>query len=216
MNRIRTQGIYNADGWSATVIGVGGIGAVLAINLAKMGLNPLTIIDGDEVSEENTGTQLYGAADIAARKVTATKDTIRYFSEDTQVAPLGGFVTPGVDWKLMQSPLVISAVDSIESRKDIWEVIKNERWMYYIDARMGAENLLIYTVAHRDKEWYDAMIAGQNDEDIPDLPCTAKATFYNGSIAAGFIAANVRKIITSVHVPKVLSLDVLNSQLVTI
>lgn len=216
MNRIRTEGIYNAEGWSATVIGVGGIGAILAINLAKMGLNPLTLVDGDHVSEENTGTQLYGTEDIDLSKVSATKESIAYYSNDTVVMPYKAIVTYKSNYASIGSPIMISAVDSIKSRQGIWEAMQDEHWMYYIDARMGAENLLIYTVAGENRQWYGEMISDQSDDDIPDLPCTAKATFYNGSIAAGFVAANVRKIITGVKVPKVLSLDVLNSQLVTI
>jgi hypothetical protein len=44
--------------------------------------------------------------------------------------------------------------------------------------------------------WYQEALTRQNDSDIPDDPCTSKATIYTGCIAAGCIGAVVRKIIT--------------------
>jgi hypothetical protein len=114
--------------------------------------------------------------------------------------------------------IVISAVDSITARKQIWEALishsQHPRW--YLDARMALETFVLYTVDMHEPQWYHKLISNENEADIPDLPCTSKATIYTASVAAGMIGSTVRKIITMDTNPHILSLDMFNNTLVVV
>ena len=105
----------------------------------------------------------------------------------------------------MYSPIVISAVDSINARKAIWEAVLNSDNRWYLEMRMGAEEFQIHAVDCQDQDsfdWYNNYINGQTEEGIADLPCTAKATFFTAMVAAGLTGSIVRKIHSGIKVPK--------------
>jgi hypothetical protein len=218
MNHIRHSGIFDARNLSVALIGLGGIGAITALTLAKMGVGYLTLIDDDSVSEENLATQLYKVRDLGAKKTIAAQQIVEDFTDDVSVDRFTGRVVNNrtIEWSDIASEIVVSGVDSITSRQEIWEKIASEPWQWYVETRMGAENLLIYTVNGENREWYGRMLAKQNDCDIPDDPCTSKATFFCGAAAAAFIGSTVRKIITGITPPMVFSLNLVENILTTV
>jgi molybdopterin/thiamine biosynthesis adenylyltransferase len=217
VDRTRHAAIFDASRTGITLIGLGGIGAITAVTLAKMGVLHLTGIDDDEVSEENVATQLYQSSDIGISKTASIYDAIGFYAPDVDF--VGRYARVGWDaagkWADIANEIIISGVDSIESRQDIWAAIWDEPWLWYIDARMGAESLLIYTVNGKDRQWYNDMIGSQDDSQVPNDPCTSKATFYCGAAAAAFIGSTVRKIITGRTPPTVLSLNLVENVLIT-
>jgi hypothetical protein len=44
-----------------------------------------------------------------------------------------------------------------------------------------------------------------NEDDVPELPCTEKATIYTAAVAAGHIAATVKNIITGGPTPHLIT-----------
>jgi hypothetical protein len=221
MNRIRHSGIFNCSNTGVTIIGLGGIGAITAITLAKMGVGYLTLADGDTVGEENLATQLYPLARLAWPKATATREAIKEYSDDVAVSYFIGQVVNdrNVDWEDIANEIIVSAVDSIASRKEIWAKIAIEPWQWYLDARMGAENLLIYIVDGRElrnRVWYGALLDEQSDEQALEEPCTSKATFFCAAGAACLLGKTVRQIVTLQKPPRVISWDILSDRMVTI
>jgi molybdopterin/thiamine biosynthesis adenylyltransferase len=201
MDRTRHMALFDASQTSVTLIGAGGIGAMVALNLAKMGVGFLTVYDDDEVNQTNCATQLYGWTDIGQMKVHALHNILAEFVDDLEMIAIPSRVkatTPLRDF------IVTSAVDSINARKDIWKAVmaSNPRW--YLDARMSAEEFHLYTVDMKDAaavQKYLDMISSEHEEDIPEIPCTMKATFYTGSIAGGIVASTVRKIASNIKPP---------------
>jgi len=208
MDRTRFSGIFNASELDVSLIGCGGIGGFVALNLAKMGVDPLILVDGDKVAEENTGSQIYGDKHIGSAKAYALRNIIYLLSPDTAVASYQGVVPLDIPWRMIAAQLVISAVDSIESRQAIWDEIRTKNWVHYIDARMGPEFFMAYIVKEDNRDWYDNMLSGERDDLYPDEPCTAKATFYTGSIAGGIISSFVRDIVTRRPLEKILTFDI--------
>jgi hypothetical protein len=135
-------------------------------------------------------------------KVIAIENSIRVYADDITI---DGYEMR-VDHEAVLSPthIMISSVDSIQARKDIWECIKKAKPLWYIDARMSAEIFQMYLVQMDNPWWYQDTIAGQDDQDIPNDPCTSKATIYTGAMAAGHIGAAVRRIITTKQKPGVM------------
>jgi len=192
MNHKRHLGIYDASNLDVTLIGVGGIGSMAALVLSKMGVRSLTLIDFDDVSDENISTQFYRLRDVGIPKVYALGDILGGFS-DALTFSLHSDV--GCVWEeYLSAKIVISAVDSIEIRKEIWKILQNVNWKWYIDARMGAEYFMMYTTYKGREDDYARSLSEQEDGQIPDDPCTSKATFYTAAMAAGHIGSAVRDI----------------------
>lgn len=204
MDHTRHIGIFNAGGWQVAIIGAGGIGAITALVLAKMGLD-LTIIDDDTVDEVNLATQFHYMNSVGRPKIHALTDLL-YEMTDVSCTSFVDRVTEE-NAALYRAPIIISAVDSINARKAIWAGLKDQRWLWYIDARMGAEAFSRYVVDGTDRQWYDNVLASHDEDAVPDLPCTSKATIYCGAVAAGLLGSDVRKIITGEVPPKMLAFD---------
>jgi len=200
MNHTRHSAIFDVSNMSVTLVGAGGIGAITALGLAKMGGHDLVIYDDDVVSEENLPTQLHQLRDLGRSKVYGLEETLQAFSDDTILYPEDQRVTAGMS---LYGQVVISAVDSIQARKDIWQAVVNGHCGWYIDARMSAEEYHQYAVKMSDPvsaARYGRMIDAEDDSRIPTLPCTSKATFHTALIAAGHIGAALRLIATG-HKP---------------
>jgi molybdopterin/thiamine biosynthesis adenylyltransferase len=209
MNNIRHSGIFTVPPTaSVTIIGCGGLGATTALTLAKMGFKFICLFDGDVVAEENTGTQLHKPSDIGRPKAEALYDTLLDFADDAYVTPVIERVYGGTG---LSGQIIISCVDSIQARKDIWEAVLASDCDWYIEMRMAAEELQIHTVKMSEIEWYDEYISKQNDKDIADVPCTMKSTFYTAMVAGGLAGSIVRKILTDVKVCHKLTFNMLAS-----
>lgn len=51
------------------ICGAGALGSHLADNLLRQGVRKMIVVDDDRIEEHNVGTQIYGVADVGARKV---------------------------------------------------------------------------------------------------------------------------------------------------
>ena len=91
--------------------------------------------------------------------------------------------------------IMICAVDSMDTRIAIWEKIKNNRnCKLYVDGRMGAELMKIYAInpnSDEDVKFYERTLYPSSE--AVELPCNARATFYNAFIIAGLIGSQVKK-----------------------
>lgn len=211
MDHTRHIGIFNASRYSAVLIGAGGIGAMTGITLAKMGIGKLSIYDFDQVDEINLATQFHRLSDIGKEKSAALSDAILDYS-----GLMSSAKNCRVDQKSEIEPchLIISAVDNITARKEIWTAVKEAAPLWYLDTRMSAEYFQIFIVDMSKKEWYADALAHQDEHQIPDEPCTSKATIYTACIAAGHIGAATRRIITGTQLPGVISQDIFKNILI--
>jgi hypothetical protein len=146
--------------------------------------------------------QLYRVADIGNYKSLALGYLIREIS-DTGVIE---YINPYTNQSL--EDMVIVATDSMTSRRIVWDQFKKqEHCRYYIEARMGAELGLIYTIRKHhnevgqvDIEFYEKTL--YSDKDAQQLPCTAKAILYNVFMIASLIGRSVKAIINSEPLPR--------------
>ena len=64
----------------------------------------------------------------------------------------------------------------------------NYRARFYLDMRMSALEYQHFLVDMNDPgavERYQAMLMSLNEDDVPDVVCTEKATFFTASAASG-------------------------------
>ncbi len=204
MDHTRHADLFRAEDLSLTLIGAGGIGAAAALALAKMGVGHLTVWDDDTVSEFNLATQLHRISDLGRQKVQALCQLVFEFSDDTDFVAIPDRLVPEDHWGL-EDYIVISAVDSIAARKGIWQAVRQGRVRWYLDSRMAAEEFHLFTVDMKsDTGWYEQMLAGEDDTNVVELPCTSKATIFTALVAAGQIGSAVKKIAVGQRNPRVL------------
>ena len=217
MNHVRHMNIYTVPaGFSVTLIGAGGIGAAVALALAKIGVRTLQVFDDDTVSDENLATQLHEVSENGNFKVDALQRMLEKFSDDIYVMPRPFRVDALSE---LRSSLVISAVDNITARHAIWDALNNtgSSWDWYLDCRMGAENFDAFLVPREPLQMtrYWNLLSKLTDDNVADLPCTAKSTFYCALMSAGHVGSIVRDIVRAEAHPMRLVHDIPNHFLQT-
>lgn len=173
---------------SITLIGAGGVGSPTALALIKMGVPDLTIYDPDIIEKHNIPNQLYSIESIGKYKVEALYEELkRHMTESQKI------IMKKRKWSPMEDMgIIISAVDSMDSRIEIWEEVKKSTSPLYIDSRMGGELMRLYTVdLMGDMSFYEKTLYSSKEAD--DIPCTARSIIYNVFILAGLIASQVKK-----------------------
>lgn len=182
------------------VIGCGAIGSFVAMQLAKMGVNDITVYDMDTVSIENMSNQNFRFSDIGKNKAEALAEIVRDFTGVRLT------VVPRPWSPLDQlSGIVVSAVDSMDVRKEIWNKCKMSfNVTHVIDPRMGAEVALLYTMSphnDRDREAYETTM--YSDKDSVQEKCTAKSTIYTANLLSGLCSKTIKNLICKQDYPRV-------------
>lgn len=187
----RHTGIYdpaNHKDAHVIIVGCGNIGSHVAMAVARMGVPRITLIDADEVEEHNLASQAYTLADIGAKKVTALAAHIATVSH-AQVTALDAWYSADVIRSVKYSrAIVISAVDSIDVRKDIANTLP-EDITGIIDGRMGGAQMEVYAFK-TGAEWTRTL------DVVADADaCSARYISYTACIIAGLITNNVKRML---------------------
>lgn len=173
-----------------TVIGAGGIGSPAVLALAKMGASDLKVFDGDLVETHNIPNQFYRLEDVGSSKVKALQEIVDDFT-GAQI----GVREERFEGNQALRGIVIGAVDSMVSRSAVWKGVRhNPNSLLLIDARMGAEVCLIYTIRPNrpaDITFYESTL--YTDEEAVSAPCTERAIIYNTLMIASLVLNQVKK-----------------------
>lgn len=183
-----------------TIVGCGGIGSFTGVALAKLGVREFKLVDFDHVEAHNVPNQFFYPAQVGMSKVDALAETI----SDTAGAIITGRGSPGpcvmpyeqsLQAGLPLSPIVISALDSMSARADLWNLVKNKLdCKLFLDGRLGAENVLLYAAnptLPSDQRGYEATL--HTDAEGVDLPCTGRAIIDVGFAIGSLMTRAVRR-----------------------
>lgn len=191
-NYSRQLDILNPDMivFPVTIIGLGHIGSNVAHELAALGFEQITLYDDDKIEDVNFPGQLYrDPLDFGKFKVEAAKEILRLFHQQRQVKI---FKEKFLGQRQLEG-IVVSGVDSMESRKAIWEAVRSNIGVpLYIDGRTGGEIIECHTLRPcqiEDVEDYEKTLQHQG---VP-LPCGGQSIGYAGRIIAGLIASQLKK-----------------------
>jgi len=191
---------------SVTLIGVGAIGSLVAKQLAHIGVENIRIVDFDTVDVENLAVQGFIESDLGKLKVEAVAEAcLQINSAVTLKTSKNKFrpemisnikieepepVEDGEDPPEPQRFVVISAVDKMEVRKEIWEAyaekFKGNSNALFIDSRMASEIARVLAVSATDERDYYERTLFSEGEGLQQS-CTAKSTIYCANIAAGLV-----------------------------
>ena len=174
--------------FAITVIGAGAIGSAAVVTLAKMGCSSITVYDGDDLADHNVPNQMALPEYVGSPKVDALAHLVEMLT-GTEIKPVSaeyrGHRVEGV---------VISAVDSMTARGMIWRSCKLKKNVtLFIDARMGAEILRLYTLRPVDLDACEFFEANLYDAgEAEQLPCSARSIIYCPAVAGALITAQVK------------------------
>ena len=85
-------------GARALVLGLGGWGTWCCLNLARLGVGVLRVVDGDDVEISNLNRQiLYESSDVGRKKVAAAVDSLARHNPNVCVEPVAEFATEQTD-----------------------------------------------------------------------------------------------------------------------
>ena len=190
-----------------TVIGVGAIGRQVALQLSAMGIPWLQLVDHDKVEWSNLASQGYLEGDMGKLKVNATLELCWRINAATQI----NAVPERFRRSMEIGNIVFCAVDQIQTRRLIWEAVK-DRVNFYSDGRMSAEVLRVLTACDFESRKHYPTTLFNSDEAFVG-PCTAKTTIYCANIAAGFMLAQFTKYLRLLPVDADIQLNLLASEL---
>jgi sulfur carrier protein ThiS adenylyltransferase len=162
-----------------TIVGVGAVGRQVALQLAVMGAERVTLIDPDVVEEVNFGSQGYRTNQLNLSKVTATWEDV------CTIQPVNQWDTSPQRFKRgkPRTPIIFCCVDNMSSRSLMYDCLKNEI-NYFGDVRMGPENIRLLC-AYNLESWEHYGTTLYSDEEARPNRCTAGMTYYGACIAAG-------------------------------
>ena len=108
---------------TVTIVGAGGTGSPAAVQLARMGVGRIQLIDMDTVDPTNL-PRLYGAsdADVGRPKVDVLRDHLLSFSGSSVSAVHGDVCDGGMAERLVESDVIIACTDNLASRSVLNEI----------------------------------------------------------------------------------------------
>jgi hypothetical protein len=191
------------SGLGVSLIGLGSIGSYAALGFGKLGVCGLQAWDADVVSTENVSCQLYGDDHIGMPKADAMIQLMEQ---------LGGHTPNATRQRYVDQPLtevVISAVDSMAARKEIWQSVRQKPEVkLYIDSRMALQTLVVYAVRPNVRE--DRVAYSQTlvpDSATIQEPCTNRSIGYTAMMAGSILTSLVKRYVNTEALPFRVILD---------
>ena len=177
MDYLRQSQIYNPEEQQSEIIiiGAGSTGSFTALNLAKMGVSKIKVIDFDKVEEHNIPNQFFRLSDVGKFKVEALKEIIQDFT-GTEIEAENIEIKEDYEFEIGLNTIIILCVDSIEARKLIYNKIKDFP-IKILDTRMGGEGFSLHVVDldnEEDKKKYEESL----DLETKETACGEKAIIY--------------------------------------
>lgn len=100
------------------IVGLGGLGGLVAESLTRMGIGRLKLVDGDGFETHNLNRQLLGTTDtVGASKADAAYRRVAAIHPGIEVAVIGENLTPGNALEILGGcDLAVDCLDNIPSR----------------------------------------------------------------------------------------------------
>ncbi len=187
----RQEGIFNPkkhDG-RVTVVGAGGIGGPTVLALSKMGCKSISVYDDDTVEKHNQPNQLYGEGDFGHEKVDSLNAIINKLTGYKIATHAKRF--DEVDGK---DKVIVSAVDSMGSRREIYDLWAKSKVPWLVDGRVGNQQIRVYATNRQTSKRYEKTIRA--DYQVAQVPCTQAAVIDVMFAVSALVARTVRIILT--------------------
>jgi hypothetical protein len=178
-----------------TIVGLGGVGKGVAVNLALNG-HDLEVYDGDTVEMHNCIPQGYYPTQIGMKKTAALQQELDFYP--TEVYYNGFYWDRGY---LRDN--IIACPDKMDVRVKMfneWFDKNHDNNNFFIDIRMLAEYFEIYFITsdNRHKLEKEYRAKGLSDEEPAPVNCTFTQTRYVANMCHGKVVELINKHIVNV------------------
>ena len=193
----RQLSIYNPNDAQipVTILGAGMIGSPTAWLLSKLGIEDISIWDGDKIEKHNFPNQMYPKSAVGNFKVESLKQLITEWSY-SKLQPVPEYWDDGEF-----EGIVISGVDSLEVRKKIFDKVKfRQKIKMFIDGRIGGQQISVYCIDPLDYnqcKYYESTLVKKAE----DLPCSQRGVIDVSFFTAGLITRSVREFLVNKKIP---------------
>jgi len=187
--------------------GAGGIGSNLIYLLAKMPYR-IYIYDFDVVEAHNSCQMLGGFTNIGKLKTRAVRELAQKLSDNYGIREFGEYTSEG-----MVDDIMFAGFDNMKARKlmyDNWKQYQltkveepaieepKKEVNLFVDMRLAAETGIIYFIDSKERmERYEAELF--DDSEVPDEPCTFRATAHASMLIASYAVAGLVNKVTNVE-----------------
>lgn len=147
MDMIKYTGVYDSNNVrdkTIALVGVGAVGSALALELVKLNIPTLDIVDPDQIEAHNISNQLlYGPDDIGENKVAVAARRLQQLGE-TKVYPHYGAYEGGT----VPYQVILCCVDTMKVRKQMFNegAVLNGVTKLWIDVRLTARQAQVYAL----------------------------------------------------------------------
>lgn len=214
MDYLRQLGIFDPDEYSnlsVALIGCGAIGSFTGLSLAKMGLKNLSFFDFDSVEKHNIPNQFFRIDDIGKLKSEQIKEIIKEFCGKKELISNGKYKGGPIF-----SNIVISSTDNMDTRRTVFDNLKEGVNEYLIDARMGGQVFIVYTVDLQNKnhiKQYEKTL--YSDEESSKEGCTNRSIIYNVLGVASIVCSQTRRLLLRKRIDNMICYDYENNNLIS-
>lgn len=178
------------------IIGQGGIGSWLTLNLARIG-HKLVTMDGDNVDGTNVqGGQMFRTIDVGSSKAECVKNICREFGCMEEITNFDVMFDDSQD----VLPITISGLDNMEARKWVFEAWKrNPDKELFIDGRLTLELCEFFTIRGTDEEAIREYEEKHlfTDAEAQELDCTAKQSTFGAMLISSLMTASLCNYLTN-------------------
>jgi molybdopterin/thiamine biosynthesis adenylyltransferase len=190
------------------IVGLGGLGSNVALNLAALGVGSLILIDYDIVDINNLNRQLlYTESDVGLPKVEAASRRLREFRSDLKIFSYNEKIDLGNAKTLIRdSDVVVDALDNWKSRL----ALADAAWEAGIPLVHGAVDGFYGQVTTIEKGRSICLYCIAPPEPKPPRPPQAIATTV--TMTASIQSSEVLKLITGIGKPSYNRLIVVDSR----
>ncbi len=197
-----------------TICGLGTVGSNVAVELARLGIGSLHLVDFDVVEAHNLPSQRFGLADLDKLKTEATQGQVEAVS-DCIVTTSNEKLAGG---EFFPDGPVLMAVDDREARKSILEQSLKYRANHPVvfDFGMGGNSMQIFAFDPSDDVALRSYAALSDDSmAAKPLPCGGRTVSYVGAIIGGIGANHIRKFLTGEKLPFLTQVNLETMQMLT-
>jgi len=183
-------------GATVCIVGVGGLGSPVAIQLASMGVGSLRLIDNDIVEISNLQRQhLYGTDQVGLSKVEAAAQRLRELNPFIEIDPVPMMVTPFNAEELIEgSDVVIGSLDMMAPRYSLNRACQ-KLGIPFIHGAALAYNGSVSTILPGKTACLECFQGGVDDAEMPTCATVGVHPAILGIVGSLVVAETVRIII---------------------
>jgi len=209
----------------AAVFGVGQLGSLASLYLAKSGIGSIVLIDKDEIELRNTNVQLlYAPEDVGAGKAEVLARKLGVLAPWTEVeqrmieVPTGYEDTKDYEEKLNKFvelldrvDIALSCFDNIGSRVSVAKICRRLNIPMVDAGIVGKNGQVLATIWGKSP-----CIACLNLSGAGSRPCLLASTVTSGAIVAGLQASIATDLLHHKEIPTLIVVDLENYKVSTL